>query len=185
MEININLIPQYKKDQIAHAKHLNLIVRTEVGVAMLLAFLLVFVWGLNKILDFNLNAVIASQNTESGQDRFIEIAKYQENFKTINNDISLVSKVKKDQLYWSSLFIKLSSYLTAGITITDLANNNYSISIAGTADTRDNLIAFKDKLAGETCFSDVNLPLSNLVDQENVAFQMDFKIKENCVKKQK
>lgn len=183
MEININLIPPYKKDQIIHAKHLSLIIRTEIGVALLLVFLLIFVWGLNKTLDFNLNAIAVSQNVENNQDKFIEIKKYEDNFSTINSDISLISKVKKDQLYWSHLFIKLNSYLTTGIEITDLGTNNYSVSIAGNADTRDNLIAFKDKLAGEDCFTNINLPLSDLVNQENIAFQMDFNIKEDCLKK--
>lgn len=183
MEININLIPPYKKDQIIHAKHLSLIIRTEIGVALLLVLLLIFVWGLNKALDFNLNAIAIGQNIENNQDKFKEISKYEENFSAINGNVSLITKVNNDQLYWSHLFIKLSSCLTAGIEITGLGTDNYSVSIAGKADTRDHLIAFRDKLAGEDCFTNVNLPLSNLVDQENVAFQMDFKIKENCLKK--
>lgn len=183
MEININLIPQYKKDQLIRARHLNLIVRTEIGVALLLALLLVFVWGLNKSLDFNLNAIAVSQSIEGNQDRYKEIEKYQGNFSAINNDVALAAKIKKDQLYWSNLFTRLSGYLTSGVEITDLANNNYSVSLAGQADTRDDLIAFKDKLSGDNCFTDVNLPLSDLVDQENVAFQMDLKVKDSCLKR--
>jgi hypothetical protein len=50
------------------------------------------------------------------------------------------------------------------------------------ANNRDNLIQFKDNLEKESCFSEINLPLSNLVEKENVEFQIDFNIKKDCLK---
>lgn len=181
-EVSINLIPQYRKDQIARAQHLKLIIKSEIGISLLLAILLIFIWGLNKTLDLDLNAVIASQNLENNQDKYVEIKEYQDNFSKVNINTALISKLRKDQLYWSRLFEKLSNNLTPGIEITDLGTNNYSVSMVGISDTRDSLIAFRDKLAKEDCFTDVNLPLSNLASQENIDFQIDLKIKENCLK---
>jgi len=56
--------------------------------------------------------------------------------------------------------------------------------LSGAADTRDNLLAFKDNLEKEGCFSNVDLPLSNLVDKTDVSFRIVFDVKESCLKKE-
>ena len=53
----------------------------------------------------------------------------------------------------------------------------------GLADTREDLIFLKEKLGEDGCFSDIDLPLSNLVDKNNIEFQIVFKIKSDCLKK--
>ena len=40
----------------------------------------------------------------------------------------------------------------------------------------------KDNFSQEGCFTDINLPLSNLVSKDNIDFQIQFNIKEECVK---
>jgi hypothetical protein len=64
-----------------------------------------------------------------------------------------------------------------------MATKNYRVLLAGTSKTRDDLIYMKDNFSKENCFTDVSLPLSSLVSKDNVDFQIEFNIKEECIKK--
>ncbi len=183
MEIKINLIPPYRKEEITKAKRFSLVIR--MGLAILSVFILFFsfLFGLYETLEINLSAVSNYQKPSLESSKYEKIRKFDEEFEKINSRTDQVMMISNDQLYWSDLFVLLSKSTIPGIEVTDLATNNYGVSLAGKADDRDDLIAFKDKLVAEDCFDNVNLPLSNLVSKENIAFQMDFNIKEECLKK--
>lgn len=183
MEIKINLIPPYRKEEITRAKRFSLVAR--LGLAIFAVFILFFsfLFGLYKTLDIDLSVASNYQKPGLESSKYEKIKKFDDEFEKINSKTDQVMAIRNDQLYWSNLFILLSKSTISGIEVTNLATNSYSVSLAGKADNRDSLVAFKDKLAGEDCFSDVNLPLSNLVSKENIAFQMDFNIKEECLKK--
>lgn len=183
MEIRINLIPPYRKEEISKAKRFNLVIRLGLAVFSIFILFFSFLFGLYKTLEINSWVVSNYQEPVSGYSKYDQIKKFDDEFEKINSRISQIAMVKNDQLYWSNLFINLSESASSGIEITDLTTNNYKVSLAGGADNRDSLIAFKDRLTEEDCFSDINLPLSNLVSKENIVFQMDFKIKEECLKR--
>jgi len=63
-----------------------------------------------------------------------------------------------------------------------IETSDYSVLLTGKAKSRDDLITFKENLEKEECFSNVNLPLSNLVAQKDVEFQIDFSIKKECLR---
>jgi hypothetical protein len=91
--------------------------------------------------------------------------------------------IKKDQVYWSAFFDKMNGIVFPGIDVFSISNVDYSITILGRSLTRDDLILFKEKLEKDSCFSSVDLPLSNLVDKSNIEFQIDFEISKDCLKR--
>ena len=183
MEININIIPDYKKEEIAEADRLKVVLR--LGMIILFVFLLfiAYLFGLKKILDLNLEAVALSQSVEGDRGQYDKIKKFDQDFTDANSSSDQIMSLKKDQLYWSGLFVLLNGKVPSGVEITELTNKDYSISLTGKADNRDSLISFKDNLDKEECFSDINLPLSDLVEKDNIIFQIDFQIRQDCLKK--
>jgi len=181
MEIKINLLPDYRKEEIAKANRFKLVIR--LGLAILFIFIVFysFLFGLINILKMELNSVLLSQETSGNTEQLDKIRKFDGEFKEINSLTNQSATLEKGQLYWTSLFNKLSSNLSDGITITDLATKDYNILLVGKADDRDALMSYKEKLASESCFTDVNLPLSNLVSKENISFQMNMKIIKDCL----
>jgi hypothetical protein len=164
------------------ANRLKLIMRIELAVIIFIFLFFGFIFGLNCILNFNLNTVSNEKESSSGKVQYEKIDKYDNNFKKINLQVSQAEKIEKDQLYWSNVFFHFSQVILPGISIQNLATKDYTTFLMGKADSRDNLIAFKDKLEKDGCFSDINLPLSNLVSKGDIDFQMDLKIKEDCIK---
>jgi hypothetical protein len=182
MEINLNLIPPYREKEIQKNKRFRLILRIELVMLMFVLIFFSFLFSLNYILD--LNFILASNDTEISKDReqYDNIRKYDREFNEVNINVAQIEKIDKDQLYWSRLFLKLSQSVIAGISIQSVATKDYSVFLIGKAESRENLISFRDSLAKDSCFSSINLPLSDLVSRGNVDFQMDLAINEDCIR---
>jgi Tfp pilus assembly protein PilN len=183
VRIKLNLIPPERKKEIAKSVRLKLAVRIEVAFTLVIIIFFAVLLSLQYILGLNLASqeIVKVQGEKASQSE--KILQYDKQFEEINAQISKIMTIRRDQLYWSEIFFKLNELVFSGITVTSLHTSDYSIVISGDSDTRDDLILFKEKLEKEDCFSNVNLPLSNLVDKNNIKFQIDFNIDKNCLKK--
>ena len=95
---------------------------------------------------------------------------------------SLLLEIQAGHLHWFHVLERLSADVPVGIRVENLATKNYNVYLIGQARSRDGLLEFKAKLEQDDCFETVNVPLSNLVVKENVDFQMDFLVKQNCLR---
>ena len=183
MDIKLNLIPPEKKEEFEKGKRLKTVIKSEIVLTVIALVFFLSLFSFGYILDIGL-ASEASLNSEVEKaDQFGKIKDYDNRIEQANENTKQIAMIDRDQLYWSRVFIKLSQITPSGIAVKSFTTVDYSITISGTADTRDSLLDFKNKLEKETCFTEVNLPLSNLVDKDNVDFQIALKVKEDCLKK--
>lgn len=182
MEILINLIPDYKKEEIIQSRNLKLVVKLGIGILFLIFLLWAFLFAMDKKLDYDMKRVMATQDTDINKDKYEKIKAYDEKFASVNSQLDDIGKIKNDQLYWSNLAKVLEASVTSGVAVSGIVTKDYNVSLSGTADSREDLLSFKDNLDKSSCFSQIDLPLSNLVSQDNIAFQMDLKIKKECLK---
>ena len=184
MEIKINLIPPYKRHEIERNEKLKSVYRFGFLIVLVGAAFYWSLWSFNYILDLNLKAVSKELDSSADRAQFEKIKKLDGQFVEISKKLDEVESIRKDQLYWSRFLVKLNEDTISGIKITSMGTKNYQVSMVGVAKDRDILIAFKDKLTQEPCFSSVNLPLSNLSLKKDIVFQISFAIKESCIKNQ-
>lgn len=182
MEIRLNIIPEERKNKIASANRLRMVLQWEVGFSFILGIFLLLFLSMHYLLIFNLAAQKNEIVSGKGKEEFEKISNFNNDFKTANKQITTDETVQKDQLYWSKLFLKLNETIPDEVGVTRIATKNYQVLLAGTAKTRDDLIRMKDNFSKEACFTDVNLPLSNLTSKDDVSFQINFNIKEECIK---
>lgn len=182
MEISINLLPEEKKNKIKRKKKIVTIIKQEILFLSAVFFLVVILIDINFILKFQLNILEKNYSLEQSQDKYQKLKKYEDKFKQVNSKSMFLFNVGKDHLYWSRLFYELDKLIPDEVTINTLSNSGYKILLTGKSAKREDLLKFQENINSSQCFSDVNLPLSNLVTKENINFQIDFKIKENCLK---
>lgn len=183
MEIKLNLIPPERKEEIVKNNRLKLAVRLEMFFTAALIIFFAVLLSFEYILNFSL-ALDSTVKEEGGKvSQYEEIKNYDSQFSQINSQISKIMKVKGEQLYWSVLFAKLGGMVFPGIEIESLSTADYAVAVSGISNTRDSLLLFKEKMEKENCFSNVGLPLSNLIDKSNIEFQIDFNIDRNCLRK--
>lgn len=183
MKIKLNLIPPYRREEIKKAKRFRTALKWELELAAILAVFIPILFSINYILQINLS--LAENNAvENGKNssQLREIEKYDAAIKDVNTRISELGKIQAGQLRWMNFFEKLNANVPDKIALNGIAGKGYAVSLSGRAADRDVLIAFREKLEQDECFSEINFPLSNLVAKENLDFQLDLNIKKDCLK---
>jgi Tfp pilus assembly protein PilN len=183
MKIKLNLIPPDKKEEIKKAQKFRMIIRWELELTAIAAVFLTMLFSLNYILQLNL--LVANNNFErisNNNNQIKKIKEYDLAIKENSVKISEIEKIQNGQLHWGIFFEKLNGTVPIDVALVSVSTKDYKIFLTGKAKNRDILVAFKENLEKNDCFLDVNLPLSNLVVKEDLAFQLDFNIKKECLK---
>ncbi len=183
MEIKLNLIPPGKKEEISRNKRVKMAIKAEVALTIIVVVFFAVLVSFKYILNISLSSEAALNVEIETADQFEKIKGYDNQFKQANEKIKQIASIDQTQLHWSNVFEKISGLIPDGIEIKSLTTNNYSINITGLSDTRDNLIEFKSKLVNDRCFSNIDLPLSNLVEKNDVEFGITLNINGDCLKK--
>jgi Tfp pilus assembly protein PilN len=182
MEIKLNLIPPLRKKEIKKSYLLRVLARWQVEIFLILLVFLALLWQINYILKIEANSSLKQIEMSRQSFSYKDMQDYKEKIKKANAEVAEVEKIQKGQVYWSELLSKLNQIIFPGIEIDSLGTKNYQVFLTGVADNRDNLAKFKEKLTQENCFTEVDFPLANLMNKENLVFQMQFTVKEECVK---
>ncbi|HDL75034.1 MAG TPA: hypothetical protein ENH06_01455 [bacterium] len=136
----------------------------------------------NFILKIQVNSLEKVHSLEQMQPSYQELKKYESEFKQMNSEVDLFHDIQQSNLRWLSVFYDLDSIVTEKIILTDLITKDYSITLLGKADTRNDLLKLQESINISECFSNAIVPLSNLVFKENVAFQIIFKVNDDCLR---
>ncbi len=100
--------------------------------------------------------------------------------RSVNELTTTGKKILAETPQWSKFLEEFSLRNIPGITITALGASSPTaeITISGSAADRNTLNQFKKSLQNSPMFTDVQLPITNLEQKENIAFSMTFKLKD-------
>lgn len=185
MKIYLDLLPKERKQEIRRNKLFRTILRQEILFLLPLIVFVIILFNIYYLLSFEKASSIAAQSAAQSQDAYLELNKYEEKFKEVNEQTSALLKITVSQLHWDNVFKAMDSTTPDGIMITNFSTKDYAVFLVGKAKSRDILLNFKEKLESNDCFSAVNVPLSNLVVKDDVDFQLDFVVNEDCLKDKK
>ncbi len=107
---------------------------------------------------------------------------YESKFQDTNRLVAQSINFTKKHLEWANLFVRFDGLVPDDVTLTRLVTKDYTISLSGVAKTRDGLLLFEQRVKADDCFTGIDLPVSNLFSQENIDFQLNFSVKDACVK---
>lgn len=183
MNIYLNLLSEEKKIEIKKRMIFQTILGQGFRFCFIMLLLISILLSVKMITKINLSSIDKSNSLITSNSVYQELNKYEGDFKQMNSKITLVSEMKKNKIYWSLLIEELSRIIPQNVFLTDLATKAYNVSIIGKAGNRDELVEFQDNLKKSSCFSEVTYPLSNYTSREDLEFTIDFKVKEECVKR--
>ncbi|MFC1609152.1 PilN domain-containing protein [Patescibacteria group bacterium] len=182
MKLLVNLIPEKRKRDVRRRKTFRFVVWQEILFVFALLVFLSILFSVNFILKMELSNTQKIGSDYMNRSEFAEVKKYEEGFGDINNEISLVRSIQKNDFYWTNFFYELSSMTPEGVVVDSLSTSKTKVVLDGKSKTRDNLIVFKDKLEQSSCFHSVNVPLSDIVIKEDIDFEMTLFINKDCLK---
>lgn len=172
--LTLNLVSLEQKKEIkirriySLVKNLNLIL---IVVTITIAIILLVA---KMILQSKSNDIISQITLNIGGSTSI----YNKKVKEINNKIHFIEKIQNEFIPWSNLFKSLADITPADISFNYIKINSQdrTIKIKGRADYRSSLLNFKDKMSATSYFEDIEFPIKNILEKENVDFEINAKL---------
>jgi len=184
MKIYLDLLPKERKTELKRKKIFRNILHEEFLFLLPVILFIIILLNVFYLLSIKHDTSLMQKSLAESQDKYQELSSYEEKFKQVNESSVKLLNIQDKHMHWTEVFNKLSSALPDGISINEFSTKDYKIFLVGKARSRDILLDFKGTLEADTCFTDINVPLSNLVVKDDIDFQMDLAINNDCLKKQ-
>ncbi|MFA6197884.1 MAG: hypothetical protein WC734_01865 [Patescibacteria group bacterium] len=174
--IILNLLPFEKKHSIAieHTRRLQkkLVAIFMTSLVLCLAILLATNWYIGYELKSTEEQIssVRQMLSSHGGDSNAQI-------EAMNEQIAQLQGIQKEHIIWPSIIGQLSNTTVSGITLNTISFDAalQTVTLTGTALTRQNLVAYKEKLAAISFVSNIESPLSDLIQRENINFEFKGK----------
>ncbi|MDO8592165.1 MAG: hypothetical protein Q7R92_00150 [bacterium] len=103
---------------------------------------------------------------------------YNNSVREINNKLNFVAEVQNDFIPWSKLLAALALTTPGDISFYYLKIDAEAktIKIKGRALRRDSLLGFKNRLADNASFKEIDFPIQNILEKENIDFEINAKL---------
>jgi len=171
--LTLNLISGELKKEIT-LRHLYLFIKkinlTLIIITIVVAIILLVA---KTILQLKFNNIVDQTTlvTKNNQGYNIKI-------RDINSRINFVEKIQNDFIPWSNLLKTVADITPNDINLYYLKINfaEQSIKIKGKAGLRGSLLSFKQKMETTTTFKNINFPIKNILEKENIDFEINAKI---------
>lgn len=185
MKTLLNLLPEEKKESVQNRLRSRFLLWQLFLLFLLEIFYLTVLVSIYLILNYQLQSLekIAEDATSSSQGEEQRLDTYEMKFQEVNKSVDMIGAVNRSHVYFSRVFTLLDALLPQGIVIDHFSTKDYTVSLFGRADKREDLLLLDKRLkqSGE-CIGNVNIPLSNLFSQEKIDFQIDFTIAPECLR---
>lgn len=178
----INLIPPKEKERIKMEKiNKVIIIHWFLIFFFILCFILVLfsirIYFKSQALAQNAMVLNAKSNSEAQK-----VKQFKEEMQTANNKIEEQNNFQKNKIYLSNIIEKIAGILPQNIKLNNISavlddQKIIKASVSGFAQSREDLVALKDKLEKESAISEIYFPPTNWVKAKNIDFFANFNIK--------
>lgn len=174
--LKLNLISQELKKEIKLRRlygslkriYALLIIVTATAAIMLLTARVILQNNFNKVVE---QTTLITKNSQS----------YNIKVREINSQLSSIEKIQNDFIFWSRLLGGLTEEVKDDITFyyLGLDKNTKTLKLKGVSATRESLLAFKENLEKSTVFDGIDFPLTNILQKNNINFEIAAKLNLN------
>ena len=104
---------------------------------------------------------------------------YSKKVKDIDKQLNYIGNIQNEAIDWSYLVEYIAQNTKDDIKFSQikLDKENETVYLRGKADTRENLLLLKETLDDSTYFSDIEFPIQNLLEKNNINFDIRAKLK--------
>ena len=171
--LTLNLVSSDQRKEIKLRHIYNLIKTVSYTLIIILIITTIILLVAKIILQSKFNEIVAQTTlvTETNQ-------VYNNDVREINNKLNFIEKIQNDYTPWSTLIKNLADITPADINFYYLKLNSQdqTIKIKGTAKLRSSLLDFKDKMTAATYFKNIEFPIKNILEKENIDFEINAKL---------
>lgn len=102
------------------------------------------------------------------------VYQFESEIKKINSRISMLDTIQSDFVPWTYVFKAISNISSNGISYTSIVINkeNKEVRLKGFSNERSELLKLKSGLESSVVFTDINFPIQNILEKENIRFDI-------------
>ncbi len=171
--LTLNLVSAEQKKEIKLRHIFSLIKKINLTLIVITIAIAIILLSAKIILQLKFNQMVAQTTlvTKNNQG-------YNNQVREINNKLNFVATVQDDFVPWSNLLENLAEMTPADINFYYLKINGQeqSISLKGRAELRSSLLNFKNKMENSPTFKNIDFPIKNILEKENIDFEINSKI---------
>ena len=171
--LTLNLIPQQLKKEIKLKRIYKMLKKMNCFIVIAMAIIAITLLIAKLIMQNHFNniveqGVLITKNNQA----------YNTEARDINFQISQTQQIQNGFIEWSLLLENLTAKIPEDISLSNvkLSADPSLINIKGLAETRDTLLVFKKNLENSTIYSDIKFPLQNIMQKENINFEISAKL---------
>ncbi len=181
MEMQFNLLPEERKKKIQRNNILRFVVWQEIVIIFIVVFFFLTIQSIDFIVNLRLDEAKQQASVLKNSENYHQTEKYEKYLNSLNKKMRQIEKAQSNDTDWASVFDKINSLIPQTIMISGMSGDKNSVSIKGIAPLRDDLIEMKKNFDNDDCFENVNIPLNDIVLKKDIDFELDFKIKRECL----
>ena len=175
--ITLNILPPRKKQELQLAE-IYIIIKNSIILILFLTIIAAIILLLAKITLQNQFNKIIEQGTLT-----TKVAKvFNQDIREFNQRLAAVSKIQKDYIDWTKFLIGLTQLIPEDVKVDSITIDGNKILVSGLAKSRTQFLALKDNLENSELFSNVVVPLENLLKKDNVDFDLKADINLDQIK---
>lgn len=177
--LRLNLVSIELRKQIKLQHIYKMLKRANYVLIIITIFIAIVILTAKLILQNNFNKIVEettliTKNSQSFNDRA----------RKINSYLISLGEIQNGFVPWSYFIEDIAKDMPDNIYLSlfKIEKNSGLLKLRGFAKDRDSLVALKDFLEKKTYLSDINFPVSNLLEKENIDFSLDIKLDLNQAK---
>lgn len=183
MKTYLDLLPENKRREMRDSNLTRRIIWQEIGLAFPVMLLIIYLAAANYALDIRLMSEEDISNREKTSVGQIEIAGHENHFEEINRKTGLLDLIDSRHFNWNVVLQKIAQQVPEKVYLKSLATVNYTVSVMGWAEQRQDFLNFQKALGESECFENIQDPLSNLVSRRDLDFTLEFDVKKECLQR--
>lgn len=174
--MHLNLLPPQERETI-RINYLNRKIIILGGYFIFILFIFSIVLSV-IFTTINFKAINAQNNLKETQNKLIfeGFENIQNQLKNANDKIKNVHQIQQNYKYYSVVIEEIIKIIPPDIKITAISANQNQFEIKGFAPNRNLVADLKTSLEQSSHFKEINSPLANFLQAENVNFTFSFKI---------
>jgi len=174
--ITINILPQKDKKELkllnAYITIKNIVFILLLGVIGVI-FISTTLLMAKVVLQNHFNTTIVNQNYLTASLRRFST----DEVRSFNQLLSTITEIQLDYKEWSKVLLNINSIINNGMTIKNInLNKNGKMILVGVAQTRKNLIDFRDDVNNSGFFENFDIPLESLFDKNDITFTFNLQM---------
>ena len=176
--IRINLLPPQRKKEINLDKMNRWLIFF--GSGLLILILIFVLLALNSY--FYLLITLSSQqkliDRSQGGSELQEVNQLEEEINQANQKIDQIYNLQSQFIHWTPVIEELIDLTPSGIYFTNFSYQQTAnqVQLSGHAKKREDLLQLKKSIESSQYFQEIESPLTNLLKQEDIDFNLNFNI---------